>query len=78
MALVWIKENNVLKPVRVKTGLSDGSYTEVEGNLTLDADVVTGIVNTSNTAQTQTQQQQNPFAPQMPRPGGQSGGRGGR
>lgn len=77
MALVWIKENNRLIPVRVKTGLSDGSYTEVEGNIKPDADVVTGVVNTSNNAQAQSQQQ-NPFAPQMPRPGGQGGGRGGR
>ncbi len=74
MALVWVKENNKLIPFRVKTGLSDGSYTEVEGNLKVDADVVIGIVNNSTT-QASTTQQQNPFAPQMSRPGGGRGGR---
>jgi HlyD family secretion protein len=74
MALVWVKEKDKLMPVRVKTGLSDGSYTEVEGNLKIDADVVTAIVTTSNTQASTTQQQQNPFAPQMPRPGGGRGG----
>ena len=74
MALVWIKENNKLIPVRVKTGLSDGSFTEVVGNIKVDADVVTAIVNNSTQAST-TQQQQNPFAPQMQRPGGGRGGR---
>jgi HlyD family secretion protein len=78
MALVWVKDNNKLIPVRVKTGLSDGSFTEVEGNLKIDADVVTAIVNNSTT-QASTTQQQNPFAPQMPRPGqGGGAGRGGR
>lgn len=73
MALVWVKENNKLVPVRVKTGLSDGSFTEVEGNLKADAEVVTAVVNNSTT-QSATTQQQNPFAPQMPRPGGGRGG----
>jgi HlyD family secretion protein len=74
MGLVWIKKNDKLFPVRVKTGLSDGSYTEVEGNLKIDDDVVTAMVN-SNSQATTTQQQQSPFAPQMPRPGGGRGGR---
>ena len=67
-AIVWVKQNDKLSPVRVKTGLTDGSYTEIEGNLKEDAEVVTAIVNTTGQAST-TQQQQNPFAPQMPRPG---------
>lgn len=73
MAFVWVKENNKLIPVRVKTGLSDGSYTEVEGNLKVDQDVVIGIVN-SSTSQTNAAQPQSPFAPQMQRPGGGRGG----
>lgn len=78
MALIWVKENNKLFPIRVKTGLSDGSYTEVEGNVKVDEEIATAIVNNSTTAtQATTTQTQNPFAPQMPRPG-QGGGRGGR
>ena len=72
MALVWIKENDKLIPVSVKTGMSDGSFTEVEGNLKVDGDVVIAIIN--NTTQAGKTQQQNPFAPQMSRPGSGRGG----
>jgi HlyD family secretion protein len=72
MAFIWIKENDKLYPVRVKTGLSDGTSTEVEGNLKPDQEVVTAQVNSSG--QSVTTQQQSPFAPQMGRPGGGRGG----
>jgi len=72
--LIWVKTiDNKLIPYRVKTGLSDGSYTEVEGNLTEGQDVVIGIINSSTSTTTQTQQ--SPFQPQMGRP---PTGRGGR
>lgn len=67
-ALVWVKQNDKLFPVRVKTGLTDGSYTEIEGNLAEGTELVTAVVNNSGQTST-TPQQQNPFAPQMPRPG---------
>jgi len=77
MGLVWVKTlTNKLVPVRVKTALTDGSYTEVEGNLREGDEVVIGIINTQTTT-TNTQTQQSPFQPTMPRPGG-TGGRGGR
>jgi len=60
-------------PVRVKTGLSDGSYTAVEGSLKEGDEVVTGIINNQTTT-TGTQTQQSPFQPTMPRG---TGGRGG-
>lgn len=79
MGLLWIRKGDKLIPVRVKTGISDNSYTEIEGNIAEGDEVITGIVNTSTTQQS-TQQQQSPFQPQMGRPpqGGGAGGRGGR
>ncbi len=72
MGLVWVKTiANKLVPVRVKTGLTDGSFTAVEGSLKEGDEVVTGIINTQTTATPQTQQ--SPFQPQRP-----GGGRGGR
>ena len=71
MGLIWIKTAaNKLVPVRVKTGLTDGSFTAVEGSLKEGDDVVTGIINTQTTTTPQTQQ--SPFQPQ--RPGGGRGG----
>ena len=75
--IVWVRTiDNKLMPYRVTTGLSDGSFTEVEGNLKENDDIVIGIIN-SQAATTTTQTQQSPFQPQMPRPGG-APGRGGR
>ena len=75
MGIVWVKTiENKLMPYRVKTGLSDGSFTAVEGNLKENDEVVVGMIN-SQTTTTSTQTQQSPFQPQMPRP---AGGRGGR
>jgi HlyD family secretion protein len=72
MGLVWVKTAaNKLVPVRVKTGLTDGSFTAVEGSLKEGDEVVTGIINTQTTTTPQTQQ--SPFQPQRP-----GGGRGGR
>jgi HlyD family secretion protein len=77
MGIVWVRTiDNKLMPHRVKTGLSDGSSTQVEGNLKENDDVVIGMIN-SQSGTTTTQAQQSPFQPQMPRPGGTTG-RGGR
>ncbi|MCK9422180.1 MAG: efflux RND transporter periplasmic adaptor subunit [Bacteroidales bacterium] len=71
--MIWIRDGEVLRPVRVRVGLTDGSYTEVKGrNLNEGAVVVLGM-NNSVTSPSGTQQQ-NPFIPQRP----QGGGRGGR
>ncbi|MCX6244370.1 MAG: efflux RND transporter periplasmic adaptor subunit [Bacteroidetes bacterium] len=73
--LVWVKTaDNKLIPYRVKPGLSDGSYTAIEGNLKEGDEVVIGMINTQSTTTT-TQTQQSPFQPQMPRPTGSRGGR---
>ncbi|MCX6247345.1 MAG: efflux RND transporter periplasmic adaptor subunit [Bacteroidetes bacterium] len=74
MGMIWVKTiANKLVPFRVKTGLTDGSYTAVEGGLKAGDEVVTGIIN-NQAATTTTQTPQNPFQPQMPR-GGARGGR---
>lgn len=56
--LLWVLESGNLKPVRVKTGLTDGSYTAVEGMVAEGAEVVTGQV-----SGTTNQTQQSPFTP---------------
>jgi HlyD family secretion protein len=67
--LLWLKQGDNLIPVRVKTGISDGSVTEIIGNIKEGDEIITGTVST--TANKTSTQQQNPFAPQMPgRPGG--------
>ena len=60
-ARVWIKEGDSLKAVRVQIGLSDGSYTEVHGDLQPGAEVVMGVI-ASDAASAATQgNQQTPF-----------------
>lgn len=70
IARIWIKEGETIRPARVIPGLSDGSYTEVKGNIKEGEEVVTGssLAQSSSTAK-----QQSPFAPQGP--GGPRGGR---
>jgi HlyD family secretion protein len=65
---LWIPEGNYVKPVRVQQGLSDGIYTEVQGEgLTEGMKVVIGM-------QTQTNSNEdvatNPFTPKFPPRGG--------
>jgi HlyD family secretion protein len=40
---LWVYENGKLKPIPVKTGISDGMYTEVSGNLSEGLEVVTAM-----------------------------------
>jgi HlyD family secretion protein len=59
---LWILADGKLKPQRVHLGLSDGTYTQVEGKITEGEEVVTAQANaTTSTKSTQTQQ--NPFGP---------------
>jgi HlyD family secretion protein len=67
---VWVVENGRPKPMRVQTGLTDGSRTEVTGELAAGAMVITGI---EVSAKDQKNAQSSPFG--MPRMGG--GGRSG-
>ncbi|HET7152877.1 MAG TPA: efflux RND transporter periplasmic adaptor subunit [Candidatus Kapabacteria bacterium] len=43
-ARLWVKQGDSLKPVRVEIGLSDGSFTEVKGDLQAGADIVMGVI----------------------------------
>ena len=72
-AIIWVKQGEKLVPVKVKSGLTDGSYTQVEGKLKDGEEIITGIVN--STQQAGSQQQQSPFMPQMGRPASTRGGR---
>ncbi len=73
-ATIWIKKGEEIEPARVVVGLSDGSYTEVEGKKIKEGDLV--ILNVKNPEkQKSSQQQQNPFMPGGgPRGGGGGGG----
>ncbi len=69
---VYLLETNsfnpkgILKPVSIKTGISDNSYTEVLEGLNEGDVLVTGI-NQSTLKSTTTQTGTSPFAPQRPR-----------
>jgi HlyD family secretion protein len=72
----WLYIDNQLKPVQLRLGISDGTYTEVLGNeLPETAEVVTGVTGLSPARTTpQPQGTGNPFAPGRGGPG--RGGRG--
>jgi HlyD family secretion protein len=80
---VWLYMNKQLKPVTLRLGISDGTYTEVLNDTELppEAELVTSIV-TAAQATTPANQQNNangnPLMPQRGRPGGPGGGGGGR
>jgi len=68
---VWvITGKDELKPVRIRTGISDNRYVElIGGDLKEGDDVVIGMdINNGSSMQAQ---QNNPFAPRMPGGGGQ-------
>ena len=76
-ATLWLKNGDTIQPARVEVGLSDGSYTEVEGKKIKEGDLV--ILNVKNSEkQKSSQPQQSPFMPGAPRGGGGGGGGGGR
>jgi HlyD family secretion protein len=66
-ATLWVPEGGYVKPIRVRSGLSDGMNTEIQGEgLTEGMKVATGV-------QTQTENQDvatNPFTPKFPPRGG--------
>jgi HlyD family secretion protein len=77
---VWLYISKQLKAVSLRTGISDGTFTEVlDGNeLQVGTDVVTNVVTPEMASRptTQTNQANNPLIPQRGRPGGPGGGRG--
>jgi HlyD family secretion protein len=69
---VWIKRGDQIFPVRVFTGLSDGTFIEVKGKLKEEDEVVINV-NRKETNKPNAQGQ-NPFAPTPQRGGGRRGG----
>ena len=73
----WLHVDNQLKPVMLRLGISDGTYTEViSEDLPETSEVVTGVTGLASTRGTPTQG--GTGNPLMPGRGGQGGGRGGR
>jgi hypothetical protein len=67
---IWVKKGEVLIPIRVRLGLSDGSYTEVTGNINEGDEIVIGVMNQQGGASSATQTT-SPF--QMRPPAGRGG-----
>jgi HlyD family secretion protein len=75
--IVWVEQGRLVMPIHVKTGLTDGAMTEVEGHsLTDGMRVVVGELD--HAAETGPTADSNPFAPQMPHGQRQGQGSGGR
>ncbi len=74
MGRAWLNANGQLKAVRLRLGITDGTYTELlSGELTVGQEVVTGIVTPAQAAAATTR------SPLMPSgPGGRQGGGGQR
>ena len=80
----WLYINKQLKPVDLRLGISDGTYTEVlnePGELQPNTEVVTSVITPEMASRPANQQQNNqtnnPFNPQRGRPGGPGGPGGG-
>ena len=74
---LWAQDGNFVRPVPVKLGLTDGTWTEVEGEgLAAGTVVVTGTISVETAAE-EASSEANPFIPQIGRRGGPGGGGGG-
>jgi len=66
-AALWVPDGDYVKPIRVQQGLSDGAYTEVQGErLTEGMRIVIGVESQTNNQDVAT----NPFTPKFPPRGG--------
>lgn len=76
----WISVGGQVKPVNLRLGITDGTYTEVISGDGVDENtqVVTGVTGLAPTRALPQQQQGNPFTPGRGGPGGGRGGFGGR
>jgi HlyD family secretion protein len=64
---LWVPEGDYVKPVRLQAGMTDGSFTEVQGEgLTEGMRIVTGVQSQTNNEDVAT----NPFTPKFPPRGG--------
>ena len=71
---VWVKRGELIMPVRVEVGLSDGASVEVKGALKEGDEVVTNASQTAKKEES-SKGQENPFAPKMPKRGSGGGKR---
>jgi hypothetical protein len=77
----WQYENKQLKMIRLRLGVSDGTFTEIlnENEVPANAEVVTSMTTGLEQRNTNQNQQNNPLmGPQRGGPGGGGGGGGGR
>jgi len=58
---IWLKDKDLLKPIKVTLGLFDGTYIEISGNIKPGDEAIGGIGATQVTTATAN----NPFMPQM-------------
>ncbi len=67
-ALVWVKTEELIRPKRIKTGLSDGSYTTILEGLEEGEVIVTGETtkNKKEQGEEQDKEQKSPFMPSKP------------
>jgi HlyD family secretion protein len=76
IARVWTVQDGQLRPVRVRTGISDGTMTAiVEGELSETAQVVTGVATTSAAAAQPSSSPLLPFGGRRPGGGANGGAR---
>ena len=74
---LWTKEGAFVRPISVKLGLTDGTWTQVQGEgVAKGAVVVTGTLSVEAAAE-EASPEANPFIPQLGRRGGPGGGGGG-
>ncbi len=62
IAYIWIKKGNDIYPEKVKTGLADDSNIEINGNIQIGTEVITGINKDEINTDVKTK---NPFMPRM-------------
>ncbi len=76
LATLWVPEGGKVRPVKVRRGISDGLWTEVQGNgIQEGMEVVVGEQTAGN--RSDSSEMVNPFAPKLPwrgRPPSRSGG----
>ncbi|HXP49985.1 MAG TPA: hypothetical protein VN922_08530, partial [Bacteroidia bacterium] len=68
-AYIWVKKENDIVPVPIKKGLTDGIYTEVNGDIREGDMVVTGLNSSAASSQAAVPASsgtQNPFMPKFP------------
>ncbi len=74
-AYVWIPDGDLVKPIRVRLGISDGVNTEVvSGDVSEGQELVMGDTRADSADASGSTDAKNPFMPQFPR-GGNRGGR---